>query len=216
MSHDASIAGTAELKSAIERAEGVREALDKCGRKQQAAKISEIITSAQHMRFAIGVVGHAKRGKSTLINGLLGRSDDMMAPVDRFPATNVVSCFADGAKQEIKVFSLSEGGPPKLITATEIKKHLIGQVVSVHRHEYREVSQAGQQRLGNRRLSSTRGTRDAENRACARNRHDAGALNQLVKALVEALHGTSPRGIGLTVRISAAAQVTAAHLLTCA
>ena len=123
MSHDASIAGTAELKSAIERAEGVREALDKCGRKQQAAKISEIITSAQHMRFAIGVVGHAKRGKSTLINGLLGRSDDMMAPVDRFPATNVVSCFADGAKQEIKVFSLSEGGPPKLITATEIKQY---------------------------------------------------------------------------------------------
>lgn len=111
------------LKSAIERAETLLEALVDCGRTQQAKTLKEVIDSARQMRFAIGVVGQAKRGKSTLINGLLGRSDDTLAPVNRFPATNVVSCFADGPKEVVTVLFAPDGKVAKTIPVTEIKHY---------------------------------------------------------------------------------------------
>jgi len=109
------------LKQAIERAELVRDTLLQSGDQAAAAKLSDNIASARQMKFAIGVVGQAKRGKSTFINGVLGRRDDVMAPVGRFPATNVVSCFASGAQENIKVIFLSD--VVKTISAAEIKHY---------------------------------------------------------------------------------------------
>jgi ribosome biogenesis GTPase A len=109
------------LKQAIERAELVRDTLLESGDQAAAAKLSDNIASARQMKFAIGVVGQAKRGKSTFINGVLGRRDDVMAPVGRFPATNVVSCFASGPQENIKVIFLSDA--VKTISVAEIKHY---------------------------------------------------------------------------------------------
>jgi ribosome biogenesis GTPase A len=43
-------------------------------------------------RFVITVLGKAKRGKSTLLNALLGRSDDTLAPIDKLPAYPPANC----------------------------------------------------------------------------------------------------------------------------
>lgn len=44
-------------------------------------------------RFCLAVLGKAKRGKSTLLNAILGRKDDMVAPVDKLPASSAISRF---------------------------------------------------------------------------------------------------------------------------
>jgi hypothetical protein len=111
------------LKSALERAEALLEILDECGRAQEAKTLKAVIDSVREMRLAVGVVGQAKRGKSTLVNGLLGCSDDKFAPVDRFPATNVVSCFADGPKEKVTVLFGPDGGDAKTIPGAEIKHY---------------------------------------------------------------------------------------------
>jgi predicted GTPase len=42
-------------------------------------------------KFRITILGKAKRGKSTLINAWLGRHDDLVAPIDKLPATSVIT-----------------------------------------------------------------------------------------------------------------------------
>ena len=43
--------------------------------------------------FTLAVLGKAKRGKSTLINALLGRNDDALAPIDKLPASSAITRF---------------------------------------------------------------------------------------------------------------------------
>ena len=123
MTQQTSFSTNPALKSALERAEALLKALDQCERTEQAKLLKDVIDSARQMKFAIGVVGQLKRGKSTLINGLLGRSDDTFAPVDRFPATNVVSCFADGIKEEVTVLFAPDEQVTRIIPASEIKHY---------------------------------------------------------------------------------------------
>lgn len=125
MSQKTAVDGGTQLRDALQRAEIVRNALKETGRDEWAERLAEVISSARSMRFAIGVIGQAKRGKSTLINGLLGRSDDSLAPVNRFPATNVVSCFTSGPKEEVKVLFHSDGveKPAKSIPSSDIKHY---------------------------------------------------------------------------------------------
>ena len=66
------------------------------------------------------MLGKAKRGKSTLINALLGRGDDTLAPIDKLPASSAISRFAwaenelaevtfrDGRKESIPVGRIRE------------------------------------------------------------------------------------------------------------
>ena len=93
------------------------------GRQQDACRIDQLIRSAEDMRFLIGVVGQAKRGKSTLINGLLGRSDDMLAPIDRFPATNVISVFANGSQESARIYFRKTPDTPTEILLSQIKNY---------------------------------------------------------------------------------------------
>lgn len=60
--------------------------------------IQRAITSLQSDRFTVAVLGKAKRGKSTLLNVLLGRKDDTLAPVDKLPASSAVSRFRSSTK----------------------------------------------------------------------------------------------------------------------
>ncbi len=123
MNPTALLYGSVELENALKHAYVVKEVLDRCGLNEKAENLNAHIESARDMRFAIGVVGQAKRGKSTLINAILGRSDDTMAPVDRFPATNVVSCFVASPVEDVKVVFDGKGIPPKPIAASEIKHY---------------------------------------------------------------------------------------------
>ncbi|NLE39772.1 MAG: hypothetical protein GX621_17270, partial [Pirellulaceae bacterium] len=58
-----------------------------------AAHSERMIEGLVADRFVLSVLGKAKRGKSTLLNALLGRTDDLVAPVDKLPASSAVSRF---------------------------------------------------------------------------------------------------------------------------
>jgi len=53
--------------------------------------------------FVLTIVGKAKRGKSTLLNALLGRKDDQVAPIDRLPASSAISRFRWGETEQAQV-----------------------------------------------------------------------------------------------------------------
>jgi predicted GTPase len=55
--------------------------------------VRQAVANLESDRFVIAILGKAKRGKSTLLNVLLGRNDDMLAPVDKLPASSAVSRF---------------------------------------------------------------------------------------------------------------------------
>ena len=80
----------------------------------EADEIELAIKAYSERKLSMAIIGLNKRGKSTFCNGLLGRSDDSLAPVDWQPATGVVSSFSysedracadvifeDGRKEEI-------------------------------------------------------------------------------------------------------------------
>lgn len=113
-----------ELDHSIRTADEAVDILVKTGQNDSAARLGEAITAAKEARFAIGVIGIAKRGKSTLINGLLGRKDDLLAPIGRFPATNVVTCFANHPALKARViFRLQSPTGDSLEIAPENIKH---------------------------------------------------------------------------------------------
>jgi len=58
-----------------------------------ADEIEKCLGSFRSREVMVTVIGATKRGKSTLINAILGRSDDLVAPVDASPATSVISRF---------------------------------------------------------------------------------------------------------------------------
>ncbi len=113
-----------ELQQAIKRAKELQAALAGAGQTLVEKRLAEAITAASQLRFSIGVVGRAKTGKSTFINAVLGRRDDLYAPVNRSPATNVVTCFANGPEETIRVVRHSDRpeDPGQLIHAVEIRK----------------------------------------------------------------------------------------------
>jgi len=54
-------------------------------------------------RFMLVVLGKVKRGKSTLCNAFLGRHDDLIAPVDKLPASSVISKFIHDEKEWVRI-----------------------------------------------------------------------------------------------------------------
>ena len=84
------------------------------------SQIQSAIDQFQTAPFSIAVLGKVKRGKSTLINALLGRHDDLAAPIDRLPASSAISrfrwreqevvtvLFRDGRKESIPLARVRE------------------------------------------------------------------------------------------------------------
>lgn len=70
---------------------------------ETADQIAQLPSAAAQDRVTVAVLGKAKRGKSTLINAVLGRRDDLAAPIDRLPASNAISCFCHGPREEALV-----------------------------------------------------------------------------------------------------------------
>ena len=67
-----------------------------------------VLEALKSERFLVGIIGMAKRGKSTLVNAIIGRRDDLLAPVDKYPCTTVTTTFRSGPTLSVSV-ALSDG-----------------------------------------------------------------------------------------------------------
>lgn len=99
---------------------------------------SEIEKLDEH-KLTIAVVGLLKRGKSTFCNAFLGRNDDMLSPIGRFPTTGIITEFAassdrDGAQvifenqssldisyEDIRDYVTEEGNPENKKNVFKVK-----------------------------------------------------------------------------------------------
>lgn len=134
-----------ELRCAVQNAEEAIHALREAGMSDRADKLEQHVLNARKLRFTVGVVAQAKRGKSTLINGLLGQSDDRLAPVGFFPATNVVSCFANGSDHAARII-LSHGdsdSPGRPISYDSIKDYACEEFNPGNRKEVKLIEVIG-------------------------------------------------------------------------
>ncbi len=109
------------LRRAINKSLEIYEALKKIGKDEYADQLRLQIELASEEKFIVGVIGSAKRGKSTLINGLLGQQNDTLAPIDKFPATNVVTIFKRSDKTNVVIRYKS--GKEEEISEHEIKRY---------------------------------------------------------------------------------------------
>ena len=88
-----------DREAAIQSARRIGEFLAGIDRTAQDG-IEQAIQQFQEDKFRITVLGKAKRGKSTLINAWLGRSDDLVAPIDKLPASSVISEVSWGEAEQ--------------------------------------------------------------------------------------------------------------------
>lgn len=104
----------------IRQAGKLQRLLEEKGMPNAAKEMNEIIRHASERRFIIAVAGEAKRGKSTLINGLLGRLDDEIAPIGKFPTTNMVTYYMNAKEESAEVF-FSNGASPQKVPFAAVK-----------------------------------------------------------------------------------------------
>jgi len=88
----------------IQWANSLMRLMRKRGNTQASDQIAECLKNFQKNVFTIAVIGKAKRGKSTLINALLGRRDDLLAPIDKLPASSAITRFRWGNEEKAEVF----------------------------------------------------------------------------------------------------------------
>ena len=108
-----------ELDAALREARDAVQILRQAGREDLVSSVEQTVQSIESERFVIGVVGATKRGKSTLVNGLLRRHTDDCAPIGRKPATSVISIFGHGPVAVCRV-CFKEGGQ-QVISENEIR-----------------------------------------------------------------------------------------------
>ena len=115
------IAKDTKLENAVNSARKVYQILVESGKKELAEQLKAELEKIGKENFVVGVIGSAKRGKSTLINGMLGRRDDNLAPIGKFPATNVTSVFSSSQASSIKVLFMD--GTDKEIVESEVRAY---------------------------------------------------------------------------------------------
>lgn len=87
----------------ISWAEGIRAACAEFGDVAAEKAAKEAIDNYLSDTFVFSVMGLAKRGKSTLVNALLGREDDDLAPIGKLPVTSVCTIFRPAKNLKITV-----------------------------------------------------------------------------------------------------------------
>ena len=85
-----------ELVQRVRRIEGLLSQIEPTA----GSPIDQAISQFNEERFRITILGKAKRGKSTLINAWLGRHDDVVAPIDKLPATSVITEISWGDREQ--------------------------------------------------------------------------------------------------------------------
>jgi signal recognition particle receptor subunit beta len=98
------------------------------GRKQEALArgVRSSVGSFRSHRFRVGILGSMKRGKSTLVNALLSRPDDSIAPVSVIPATGVITEFegaGSGSGLSATVFKRSSPDTSESIDISEVRDY---------------------------------------------------------------------------------------------
>lgn len=97
----------------------IRDVLRSRGDNNGAAQIDDAIADFRNDKYTISIIGKAKRGKSTLLNALLGRKDDLVAPVDKLPASSAITTFSYGSQEAADVVFRDERCEP--ITYDQIR-----------------------------------------------------------------------------------------------
>ena len=92
-----------ERQKLIEWATKIKHLSDERGDTSSSVMIQHEIEELKSGRFMLAVLGKVKRGKSTFCNAFLGRQDNLVAPVDKLPASSVISKFKWSANEEAKV-----------------------------------------------------------------------------------------------------------------
>ena len=112
------ITDTARMGRLIAWANRAREIGAARGMTVTAKAIQAEIDTIGNRRFILTIMGKGKRGKSTLVNALLGRRDDTVAPIDKLPASSAITryfradresvtvSFRDGHKEEVGYSSI--------------------------------------------------------------------------------------------------------------
>ena len=97
------------------------------GQSQTAKDLQGYRDQLESLRYNIAIMGFMKRGKSTLINTLLGRTDDKISPIDVTICTSVISEYVD-KKRDGKEMECAEiiykNGQVKQIGLDEIKNYV--------------------------------------------------------------------------------------------
>jgi GTP-binding protein EngB required for normal cell division len=95
-------------RDALAHAEQFRQYAEESGMKPLAKRIDQFNDALDQIRYNIAVVGNMKRGKSTLLNAILGRSNDDVSPVDAKVCTAGIVQYIDtgdpAAKERALVF----------------------------------------------------------------------------------------------------------------
>ena len=88
----------------VQWANSLAEIMNQRNRGDVADGIAKCVQQFQQDPFTIAVIGKAKRGKSTLINALMGRHDDTLAPIDKLPASSAITRFRYSSTEKASVF----------------------------------------------------------------------------------------------------------------
>lgn len=111
---------TQGFKDLFQWADGLSAVMAERNRGDLVKQIDEAKEALAANTFTLAVLGKAKRGKSTLINALLGRKDDALAPIDKLPATSAITRFRYGTTESATV--LFRDGHRETVTYSRIKE----------------------------------------------------------------------------------------------
>jgi GTPase SAR1 family protein len=87
-----------------------------------ASTIAQALNEDREGRFLLAILGKAKRGKSTLLNAFLNRQDDLVAPIDKLPATSVISRFRWAEQEQATIHFLN--GRTECIPFPQIREYV--------------------------------------------------------------------------------------------
>ena len=99
MTRKEAIFAASEFRELLDWADDLSSVMQARGRADLVQQIGDAKQQLLANTFTLAVIGKAKRGKSTLINALLGRTDDLVAPVDKLPASSAITRFRNGAEK---------------------------------------------------------------------------------------------------------------------
>ncbi len=99
-----SITSSKQRQQVVEWSQGIRDVLQQRGDQTAVEGVDKALAQHQDDKFMIAVLGKAKRGKSTLLNAILGRRDDTVAPIDKLPASSAITRFGWAADESATVF----------------------------------------------------------------------------------------------------------------
>lgn len=117
----------------LQWAKSVREIVDRNGDTSGVQVIDGAIDRFNQGKINITIMGKAKRGKSTLINALLMRKDDQIAPVDKLPASSVITRFVS-SDEEYALVHYRDGRQAR-ISYPEIKSYVTEEFNSENKKE---------------------------------------------------------------------------------